>query len=146
MAAVETRTWSSTVFAIAIMLAGCGTTYINPEDKNPRYKNETTFVSDQRVEPTYRRIYSRLYKCTSGYYRIKGKYHQDTKVAELNVDTGAGFENDAYLADAHLMRVTIEPDGSSRSKVTVQRTAKDTTPFAGAMESWVNEGLEGCGA
>jgi hypothetical protein len=49
-----------------MLLAGCGTVYVNEADRNPKYLKETDFASSRNPEMTYRRIYTMLYKCTSG--------------------------------------------------------------------------------
>ncbi len=54
-------------FCLAGILAGCGTVYVNKADRDPVYHAETDFDSIQNTELTYRRIYTMLYKCTSGY-------------------------------------------------------------------------------
>ncbi len=95
---------------------------------------------------TYRRIYTMLYRCTSGYYRIQGDYDAKSRHAEISVDTGAGFENDLYLADSHVMKITIVADGAEKSGVQIKQTSRDDTPYAGAMADWVNEDSDDCAA
>lgn len=129
---------------LVTVLGGCGTVYIDPEDENPRYVDEKTFVSTRGAEMTYRRIYKKLYQCTSGFYRIKGDYDAEIKRGVISVDTGAGLENDLYFANAHIMRITVERDDSKTSIVTIQQTERDDTPYAGVMEGWVNDWREAC--
>ncbi len=93
------------------MIAGCGTIYVNKADRNPTYHTETDFDSNRNTEMTYRRIYTMLYTCTSGYYRVQGNFDPGSRHAEISVDTGVGFENDLYFADSHVMSIIIEADG-----------------------------------
>jgi hypothetical protein len=134
------------VACLGAALAGCGTVYVNKADRNPKYLKETDFVSERTTEMTYRRIYTMLYRCTSGYYRIKGSYDPDTRHADISVDTGVGFENDLYFADAHLMSITIDADGAETSRVQIKQTSRNGSPYAGSMASWVNEGSDDCAA
>lgn len=131
---------------LTALLTGCGTVYVNKADRNPEYLEETDFVSNRNTEMTYRRIYTMLYRCTSGYYRIQGKYDLGSPHAEIFVDTGVGFENDAYLADSHVMRISIDGDGLEKSRVNIKQTSRHGAPYAGAMKGWVNEGSDDCTA
>ena len=128
------------------MLGGCGTVYVNKEDRDPEYLRETDFASNRNTEMTYRRIYGMLYRCTSGYYRVQGDYDAEKRHAEISVDTGIGFQNDAYLADSHVMRVIIDADGPERSRVRIRQTSRHGAPYADAMAAWVNEGSDDCAA
>jgi hypothetical protein len=128
------------------MLGGCGTVYVNKADRDPVYKKETDFSSTHNSEMTYRRIYSMLYKCTSGYYRVQGDYKPESRHGEISVDTGVGFENDLYFADSHLMKIVIEADGVETSKVQIKQTNARGAPFADAMAAWVNEDSDDCAA
>jgi hypothetical protein len=136
------------IFALCLlaMTAGCGTLYVNKADRNPEYRKETDFSSKKNTEMTYRRIYTMLYRCTSGYYRIQGNYDLGSPHAEISVDTGAGFENDAYLADSHLMSIVIDADGLEKSRVRIKQTSRHGAPYAGAKADWVNEGSDDCAA
>jgi len=129
---------------LSILLAGCGTVYLNKADRNPDYRAETEFTSERSAEMTYRRIYTMLYRCTSGYYRIKGNYDPDSRRGEISVDTGAGFQNDLYLADSHVMKITVDADGIEKSSVRIEQTSADGAPYAGAMAGWVNEDSNDC--
>ena len=129
------------------MFTGCGTTvYVNKADRNPVYQKETDFASKLNAEMTYRRIYTMLYKCTSGYYRIQGDYNPESHHGEISVDTGVGFENDLYFADSHQMNIIIEADGVEKSKVQIKQTSDRGAPYADAMTVWVNEGSDDCAA
>jgi len=66
------------VICLSVMLGGCGTVYVNKADRSPVYLKETDFSSTRNTEMTYRRIYTMLYNCTSGYYRIKGDYNPES--------------------------------------------------------------------
>jgi len=127
-------------------LTGCGTVYVNKADRNPKYLKETDFVSNRSTEMTYRRIYTMLYRCTSGYYRIQGNYDPDSRHGDISVDTGVGFDNDLYFADAHLMSISIDTDGTEKSRVQIKQTSRDGSPFANSMEGWVNRGSNDCAA
>ncbi len=129
---------------LTILLTGCGTVYLNKADRKPVYRTETEFTSKRGSEMTYRRIYTMLYRCTSGYYRIKGNYDPDSRHGEISVDTGAGFENDLYLADSHVMKITVDADGIENSSVQIKQTSPDGAPYAGAMADWVNEDSDDC--
>lgn len=131
---------------LTALLAGCGTVYVNPSDRNPTYLKETDFTSNRNPEMTYRRIYTMLYRCTSGYYRVKGSYDPGARKAEISVDTGVGFENDLYFADDHVMSIAITPDGVQNSKVRIRQTNRHGAPYANAMAGWVNEGSDDCSA
>ena len=131
---------------LTALLTGCGTIYVNEADRNPTYHTETDFASTRNSEMTYRRIYTMLYKCTSGYYRVQGNYHPDSRQGEISVDTGVGFENDLYLADSHVMSIIIDADGIENSKVQIKQTSPHGAPYAGAMENWVNEDSDDCAA
>jgi hypothetical protein len=128
------------------VLAGCGTVYVNKSDRNPKYLEETGFDSKRNAEMTYRRIYTMLYRCTSGYYRIQGSYDSESHHGDISVDTGVGFERDLYFADAHVMSITVDPDGADKSRVVIRQTSPHGSPYAGAMAGWVNEGSEQCTA
>lgn len=95
---------------------------------------------------TYRRIYTMLYKCTSGYYRVQGNYDPKSRDGEISVDTGVGFENDLYFADDHVMSIIISADGVEKSKVRIKQTNRHGAPYADAMAGWVNEGSDDCAA
>ncbi len=71
-------------FCLVATIAGCGTVYVNKTDRNPTYHRETNFDSNQNSETTYRRIYTMLYKCTSGYYRVQGNFDPDSRHAEIS--------------------------------------------------------------
>lgn len=129
---------------LILLLAGCGTIYVNPSDREPVYLKETDFSSNRTSEMTYRRIYTMLYKCTSGYYRVKGNYDSKSREAQITVDTGVGFENDLYFADNHVMSIAIRPDGVEKSKVRIKQTNRHGAPYADAMAGWVNEGSDDC--
>ena len=129
---------------IVALLAGCGTVYVNPSDRDPTYLKETEFSSKRTSEMTYRRIYTMLYRCTSGYYRVKGNYDSESREAEISVDTGVGFENDLYFADNHVMSIAITPEGVQRSKVRIRQTNRHGAPYVDAMAGWVNEGSDDC--
>ena len=131
---------------LAAVLAGCGTVYVNKSDRNPKYLEETVFDSNRNSEMTYRRIYTMLYRCTSGYYRIQGNYDSESRHGDISVDTGVGFERDLYFADAHVMSIGIDADGDEKSRVRVKQTSRQGSPYAGAMAAWVNEGSEACTA
>lgn len=131
---------------LALMLAGCGTVYVNKADRNPKYLKETDFASSRTSEMTYRRIYTMLYKCTSGYYRVQGNYDPKSRDGEISVDTGVGFENDLYFADDHVMSIVISADGVEKSKVRIKQTNRHGAPYADAMAGWVNEGSDDCAA
>ena len=133
-------------FCLMVMVAGCGTVYLNKADRNPTYHTETDFSSNRNTEMTYRRIYTMLYRCTSGYYRVQGDYDSESRHAEISVDTGAGFENDLYLADSHVMKIIIVADGAEKSGVQIKQTSRHGAPYAGAMADWVNEGSDDCAA
>jgi len=133
----------SCLFAV---LGGCGTVYVNKADRDPVYKKETDFSSTRNTEMTYRRIYSMLYKCTSGGYRVQGDYNPDSRHGEISVDTGVGFENDLYLADSHLMKIIIDADGIEKSNVQIKQTNARGARYAHAMAAWVNEGSDDCAA
>ena len=110
------------------------------------YRKETEFISSRNTEMTYRRIYRMLYRCTSGYYRVDGNFESGSAHARISVDTGVGFQSDAYLADSHVMRIDIDADGLEKSRVRIKQTSRHDTPYAGAMASWVNEGSDDCAA
>ena len=129
------------------MFTGCGTTvYVNKADRKPVYQKETDFASKLNADMTYRRIYTMLYKCTSGYYRIQGDYNPESRHGEISVDSGVGFENDLYFADSHQMNIIIEADGVEKSKVQIKQTSDRGAPYADAMTVWVNEGSDDCAA
>ena len=128
------------------MITGCGTVYVNKEDRNPEYRKETEFASSRNTEMTYRRIYRMLYRCTSGYYRIAGSYEPGSSHAGISVDTGVGFQNDAYLADSHVMRIDIDADGPDKSRVRIRQTSRHGAPYSNAVATWVNEGSDDCAA
>ena len=138
--------WVIVYLCLTTLVAGCGTVYLNKADRNPKYRKETDFTSNRNTEMTYRRIYTMLYRCTSGYYRVKGDYDRDARHAEISVDTGVGFENDLYFADAHVMSILIDAEGHAKSKVQIKQTSSRGAPYAGAMANWVNEGSEDCSA
>jgi hypothetical protein len=144
----EGGSWTKCIVYLCLtaLLTGCETVYVNKADRKPVYHQETNFTSGHNTETTYRRIYGMLYRCTSGYYRVKGNYDPDSRHADISVDTGVGFENSLYLADAHVMSITIEADGVEKSKVRIQQTNPRGSPYAGAMEVWVNEGSDDCAA
>lgn len=127
-------------------VAGCETVYVNKADRDPVYRTETDFVSVRDTETTYRRIYTMLYRCTSGYYRVKGDYDPKARHAEISVDTGVGFQNDLFFADSHVMSILIDADGVEKSKVQIKQTSSHGAPYANAMAGWVNEGSEDCAA
>jgi hypothetical protein len=133
----------SCLFAV---LGGCATVYVNKADRDPDYKKETDFSSTRNTEMTYRRIYSMLYKCTSGGYRVQGDYNPDSRHGEISVDTGVGFENDLYFADSHLMKIIIDADGIEKSNVQIKQTNARGARYADAMAAWVNEGSDDCAA
>ena len=141
-----TRSISPLATVVLLLLAGCGTVYVNPSDRNPKYLKETDFVSSRNSEMTYRRIYTMLYRCTSGYYRIEGNYDPKSRDGEISVDTGVGFENDLYFADDHVMSILISADGPEKSKVRIKQTNRHGAPYADAMAVWVNEGSDDCAA
>ena len=134
------------VLCLLGMIAGCGTVYVNKSDRPPKYLKETDFVSKLSTEMTYRRIYTMLYRCTSGYYRVQGNYDPDSHHADISVDTGVGFERDLYFADSHVMSIIIDADGIEKSRVQIKQTNRHGSPFANAMADWVNEGSDDCAA
>lgn len=127
-------------------VAGCGTVYVNPSDRDPEYLKETEFTSSRNAEMTYRRIYTMLYRCTSGYYRVQGDYDPQSRDGEISVDTGVGFENDLYFADNHVMSIIITAEGVQNSKVRIRQTSRHGAPYADAMAGWVNEDSDDCAA
>ena len=134
------------VLCLLVLVAGCGTVYVNRSDRNVKYLKESVFDSNRDSEMTYRRIYTMLYRCTSGYYRIQGNYDPDSHHGDISVDTGVGFERDLYFADAHVMSIAIGPDGVDKSRVQIRQTSRHGSPYANAMAAWVNEGSEECTA
>ena len=146
--AAAPRIWGNVVacLSLATLLAGCDTIYVNKADRNPTYHTETNFDSNRNTEMTYRRIYTMLYKCTSGYYRVQGNFDPDSRHGEISVDTGVGFENDLYFADSHVMSIIVDADGVEKSKVQIKQTSRQGAPYAGAMADWVNEGSDDCAA
>jgi hypothetical protein len=131
---------------LAAMVVGCQTIYVNKEDRNPKFLKEIDFVSSRSTEMTYRRIYTMLYRCTSGYYRVQGNYDPASHHADISVDTGVGFENDLYFADSRVMSITIDADGIEKSKVQIKQTNPHGSPYANAVADWVNEGSDDCAA
>jgi hypothetical protein len=128
------------------MIAGCGTVYVNEVDRPPVYHTQIDFDSIRNTEMTYRRIYTMLYRCTSGYYRVQGNYDRESHRADISLDTGVGFQNDLFFADSHVMSILIEADGVRKSKVRIKQTSRRGSPWAGAMADWVNEGSDDCAA
>ena len=129
------------------MFGGCSTTvFVNQADRDPAYQKETGFASERNSEMTYRRIYTMLYKCTSGYYRVQGDYNPESHHGEISVDTGVGFQNDLYFADSRVMHISVEADGADKSNVHIKHTNSRGSPYGQAMAVWVNEGSDDCAA
>ena len=131
----------------AALLAGCGTVYVNPEDRDKQFTVERRFESPRGVELTYRRIFYRLYDCLSVYdYRVHGEFGAGATAARIHVDSGIGLERSLYLADSYIMRVDIEPAADGRSVVTVHGDSRRFDTFHEAIELWVTDDFQGCRA
>ena len=138
--------WIGTLVIVAGVV-GCGTVYVNPEDRDKKFEFETRFESPRAVEPTYRIIFSKLDECLSVYdYRVHGEFGADATRARIRVDSGVGLEHTLYLADSYVMRVEIAPTTDTSSAVTVYDDDPHFDTFRKAIELWVTEGFEGCRA
>ena len=138
-------TWTALALAVTLVLPACGVVYVNQADREPSFASQSSFDSSRSAEVAYRIIYTRLLECTSGYYRVGGDFDNTSKHGQITVDTGVGFQNTLFLADAHVMTIDIVPGGSAGSRVTVRQKSAEGSPLARQIEPWVNGGSASCG-
>ncbi len=102
----------------ALLLAGCGTVYVNEEDRNLGASERDSFAVERSVDSVYRELYGRLGHCVSIYsYRVRGNITRDRDAAHVTVDSGVGFDRVLYLADSFFLRAELERLGPERTSI-----------------------------
>lgn len=129
----------------ASIVAGCGTVYVNEEDRSMDTADRATLAVEFSVDSAYRKVFGRLQSClsTSG-YRVHGTISQDRDAATVVVDTGVGFDRVLYLADSVFLRAELSRLGPERTRVTFLLPGSGSRPFVDATMRWLVSGEGPC--
>lgn len=138
----------SHLFVLAALLPpGCGTVYVNEEDRNLGPSERDSFAVERSVDSVYRRLYNRLGHCVSNYgYRVRGNITRERDAADVTVDSGMGFDRVLYLADSLFFKAELERLGPERTRVTFILPDSNARPFADAAKRWLVTGEGSCRA
>lgn len=129
----------------AALLTGCGTVYVNEEDRSMESAERTTLTVESSVDRAYRSVFGRLQSCLSIYgYRVRGTINRDRDAASVVVDSGIGFDRVLYLADAVLLQAELTRLAPDRTRVTFVVPSSGARPFADATKRWLVTGNGPC--
>ncbi|HSS65400.1 MAG TPA: hypothetical protein VLS27_13275 [Gammaproteobacteria bacterium] len=132
---------------VAAFFSGCGTVYVNEEDRNLDGVARDSFAVERSVDGAYREVYARLQHCVSAYgYRVRGNINRERDVAEVTVDSGFGFDRSLYLADSIFLKAELERLAPERTRITFILPTSNARPFADAVERWLISGDGSCRA
>lgn len=132
---------------VALCFAGCGTIYVNEEDRYPGSLKTDSFAVERSVDGAYREVYRRLQDCVSIYgYRVRGQISRARDTAEISVDSGVGVDRLLYLADSLLLKAELERLGPALTRVTFITSDPDAEPFADGAKRWLISGGGPCRA
>lgn len=131
----------------AVVLPGCGTVFVNEEDRNLDSAERDSFAVERSVDSVYRELYGRLRHCVSTYgYRVRGNITGERDAADVTVDSGVGFDRVLYLADSLFFKTELERLGPERTRVTFILPDSNARPFADAAKRWLVTGEGSCRA
>ena len=130
-----------TWFAVGALM-GCGSVYINEQDRDGQFPLERSFHSPHDAATTYNRLFSVLEKCLGSYgYRVFGDGSR-----EITVESGVGMPRTLFLVDAIVLRMHVEPGEPSGSEVTVLQRDRHSNTFVRAAQRNVVADDTGCRA
>ena len=130
-----------------LFLAGCGTVYVNEQDRSLYAVERDSFTVERSVDGAYRELYGRLQYCVSTYgYRVRGHITRERDAADISVDSGAGFDRVLYLADSVFLKAELERLAPERTRVTFILSEPNALPFADAAKRWLINGDGPCRA
>ena len=139
---------------VAAFFSGCGTFYVNEEDRNLNgvargsfAVERDSFAVERSVDGAYREVFARLQYCFSTYgYRVRGNINRERDVAEVTVDSGFGLDRSLYLADSIFLKAELERLAPERTRITFILPTSNARPFADAVERWLISGDGSCRA
>lgn len=127
------------------LMTGCGTVYVNEEDRSTEAADRTDLTVESSVDRAYRNVFGRLQSCLSTYgYRVRGTINRDRDAASVVVDSGIGFERVLYLADSVFLRAELAKLAPERTRVTFLLPSMNARPFADATIRWLVSGEGPC--
>lgn len=131
----------------AVLIGGCGTVYVNEEDRKVESAERSTLSVESTVDRSYRSLYGRLQSCLSIYgYRVRGTINQDRDAATLVVDSGVGFDRVLFLADSIFLRAELSRLAPARTGITFIPSKSGARPFVEATKRWLVTGEGPCRA
>lgn len=123
-------------------LMGCGSVYINKQDRDGQFPLERSFHSPHDAATTYHRLFVVLEECLGRYgYRVFGDGSH-----EITIESGVGMPRTLFLVDAVVLRVHVEAGESSGSEVTVFQRDRYSNTFVRAAQRNVVSDYAGCRA
>jgi hypothetical protein len=131
----------------ALVLPGCGTVYVNEEDRDLTAPERHSFAVERSVDSAYRQLYARLRYCVSKYgFRVRGNITRERDAADVTVDAGRGFDRALYLADSLFLKAELERLGPERTRIAFILSDSNARPFADAAKRWLVTGEGSCRA
>ncbi|MDX1513025.1 MAG: hypothetical protein R3174_04710 [Gammaproteobacteria bacterium] len=133
------------LFLATSITAGCGTVYVNEQDRDLGAAERSEVTLESSVDAAYRRVFGRLESCLSTYgYRVRGSINRQRDAANVVVDSGIGFDRVLYLADSVFLRAELARLAPERTRVTFVLPTADARPFADAASRWLVAGEGPC--
>lgn len=133
------------VLSAALLIGGCGTVYVNEEDRNTASAERSTLSVELSVDSAYRRVFNRLQSCLSTYgYRVHGTINRERDTASVVVDSGVGFDRVLFLADSIFLQTELGRLAPERTRITFILASSDAQPFADATKRWLVTGEGPC--
>ncbi len=130
---------------VTLFLAGCGTVYVNPEDRNLEAAARDSFTVGRTVDSAYREVFGRLQYCLSTYgYRVQGDITRERVSADVTVVSGFGFQRTLYLADSVFLKAEFRRLGPESTRVTFILPTVNAKPFADGTKRWLVTGEGSC--
>lgn len=129
----------------ALFFSGCGTVYVNQEDRSLEAAGRDSFTVERAVDGAYREVFGRFQECLSSYgYRVRGDINGERGAAEVTVDSGFGFQRTLYLADSIFLKAEMRRLAPERTRVTFILPTSNARPFADGTKRWLITGDGPC--
>jgi len=130
-----------------LFFAGCGTVYVNPEDRSLESAGRDSFTVERTVDGAYREVFGRFQECLSTYgYRVQGDITRERDSADVTVVSGFGFQRTLYLADSIFLKAEFRRLGPESTQVTFILPTVNARPFANGTKRWLVTGEGSCTA
>ncbi len=131
------------LFGVALLLSACTAPYYDPAPPADARQLVTRFDSPLSMENSYRRLYTRLRECVSGFYLVQPRFDYDPPKATIMVVQGLGLNHLSVLGNSFKARFDVYP-ADSGSRVEITSIDESMQALIAASRNWLGRDARDC--